>query len=71
LRTYNDPKNKEFLDAINKGYVPREIAQGAREVMVNLVDHKTEDYTPPPKVFKAFEGSGRTLGSQRPTQTYL
>lgn len=69
LRPYNDPKNKEFLDAINKGYVPREIAQGAREVMVNLVDRKSEDYTPPPKVFKPFEGSGRTLGSQRPTQT--
>lgn len=51
------------MDAINKGYVPREISGNAANVIVNLVDRKEEDYVPPKKVFKPFSTPGRTLGS--------
>ncbi|KAL9649982.1 hypothetical protein ABK040_003100 [Willaertia magna] len=62
LRQYDDPKNREFLEAIDKGYVPREVAGTAEEVVVNLINKKTENWSPPPKVFKSFEGSGKSLG---------
>jgi UBX domain-containing protein 1 len=61
LRRYDDPVNREFLKAINEGYVPREVAGKAKEVLVNLVDKKSEKYIPPKKAFQAFKGEGRTL----------
>jgi UBX domain-containing protein 1 len=68
LRLFEEARNKEFLQAIDNGYVPREVAGMANEVMVNLVNKKAENYVPPPKVFKAFEGGGRTLSSSSSTQ---
>lgn len=69
LRKYSDPENKEFLECIRKGEVPRELTREARgsEVHVNMENHSHED--PPafkPKV-KAFTGKGNVLGSPVPT----
>ncbi len=69
LRRYEEPRNKEFLKAIDDGYVPREVSGMAHEVMVNLINKKGESYVPPPKTFKAFEGGGRSLGSSTTTTT--
>lgn len=68
MRRFDEPRNAEFLNAINKGYVPREIAGNAANVVVNLVDKKDEDYVPPKKVFKPFSTAGRTLGSSKDPQ---
>src|SRR3989338_11338911 len=35
--------------------------------MVNLINKKGENYVPPPKTFKAFEGGGRSLSSSTST----
>ncbi|GAQ82005.1 UBX domain-containing protein 1 [Klebsormidium nitens] len=65
LRKLEDPANAPFLNSINKGECPRELAPADARVMVhvNLV-RKDADYEPPkePK-YRAFVGSGRTLGS--------
>lgn len=69
LRRFDDEKNRQFLEAINNGYVPREVAGMAKEVLVNLVDKKSEKYAPPKKSFQAFKGEGRSLGAPRSTPT--
>lgn len=69
IRSYADPENKEFLECIRKGEVPRELIREARgsEVHVNMEDHSHEDPPPfKPKV-KAFTGKGNVLGSPVPT----
>jgi len=67
LRKYEDPANKEFLDSINKGVVPQEMAANAQpgtRFGTNLVDNRQQEYVPPPKPkMVAFSGSGNMLGS--------
>jgi UBX domain-containing protein 1 len=67
LRLYQNPKNKDFLEAINKGYVPNEVKNLSTNknslIDVHLIDKKSENYKPPEKKFKAFEGGGRSLAS--------
>jgi UBX domain-containing protein 1 len=69
LRKLEDPANSPFLNSINKGECPRELAPSDPRVMVhvNLV-RKDAEYEPPkePK-YRAFVGSGRTLGSTEST----
>jgi UBX domain-containing protein 1 len=67
LRRFDDPNNKKFLEAINNGYVPREVAGMAKEVLVNLVDKKSEPYAPQKQSFQAFKGDGRSLSSRSST----
>lgn len=64
LRGYDDPQNQQFMDAINKGFAPRELAEPGVDIAVNLINRKTDKYTEQPKNFKAFVGSGRSLGAQ-------
>eukprot|EP00301_Raphidiophrys_heterophryoidea_P027225 c9554_g1_i1.p1 GENE.c9554_g1_i1~~c9554_g1_i1.p1 ORF type:complete len:373 (+),score=81.48 c9554_g1_i1:27-1121(+) len=66
LREFNDSANASLLRQIHSGVAPRELmdpTQPWREVEINLVDKKTEKFTPPPKKFHAFEGGGQTLSS--------
>ncbi|RDD44992.1 NSFL1 cofactor p47 [Trichoplax sp. H2] len=65
LRDPNDPANKQFLEEVSKGYVPSELMAMAkgREVAVNLVDKRSEDYVKPKQKLKAFTGQGHMLGS--------
>ncbi|KAK3719414.1 hypothetical protein QZH41_015661, partial [Actinostola sp. cb2023] len=70
LQSFDDPSNKEFLDSVKKGEIPRHLhrlSQGG-EVHVNLEDHRHEEYTPPKKKKAiAFVGQGQKLGSPTPT----
>ena len=49
LRAYNDQQNKEFLNDVMMGRIPRELVREARggEVMVNMEDHKDQPFEAP------------------------
>ncbi|XP_030589662.1 NSFL1 cofactor p47 isoform X2 [Archocentrus centrarchus] len=68
LRSYDDPGNANFLEAIRRGEIPLELRQRSRGGQVNLdmEDHRDEDFTKPKLAFKAFEGEGQKLGSATP-----
>lgn len=68
IRSYDDPTNQEFLDAIKRGDLPAEIRkdiQGA-EVHLDIEDHRHEDCAPTKSKVKAFTGKGHMLGSPSP-----
>ncbi|WOO82444.1 UBX domain-containing protein 3 [Vanrija pseudolonga] len=69
LYRYDEPGNRELLEAIHAGRAPLSLFNvrfGQRIEL--LVDQRTnEDYTPPPKgPLKAFSGGGNRLGSPAP-----
>ncbi|KAL3842391.1 hypothetical protein ACJMK2_020411 [Sinanodonta woodiana] len=68
LRDYSDPANKEFLDSISRGEVPKELLRQARggEVNLNMEDHRNEDFVRPKVPIRAFAGEGHMLGSPVP-----
>jgi UBX domain-containing protein 1 len=70
LMSYDEPGNKELLDAIHAGRAPPSLF-GVRynQPLQVVVAQKTgEDYRPPPKKpVKAFGGGGHRLGSPVPT----
>lgn len=63
LREYEAQENRQFLDSINRGVAPRELFEPGVDIAVNLINKKTEKYAEQPKSFKAFVGSGRSLGA--------
>jgi len=70
LRSYEDPRNREFFESITHNEIPAELSkQGRTMVHVNVEDHMAEDYVKRAPKFKAFQGSGHTLGSPAPTMT--
>lgn len=70
LRPYEDPRNREFFESITHNEIPAELRkQGRSMVHVNVEDHLSEDYVKRAPKFKAFQGSGHTLGSPTPTMT--
>ncbi|QDZ24732.1 UBX domain-containing protein [Chloropicon primus] len=73
-RDVQDPSNKDFIDSIGRGEVPREFDTLRKEnagglarppmqpVHVNLVSRMEEDYVPPAKPkYVAFAGQGNKL----------
>ncbi|CAB4022702.1 NSFL1 cofactor p47 [Paramuricea clavata] len=68
LRDMNDPENAEFLDAVKRGEIPRELHRLNRggEVHVNMTDKRDEEYIKPKEIVKAFTGEGHKLGSPTP-----
>ncbi|KAJ0403076.1 hypothetical protein P43SY_009143 [Pythium insidiosum] len=65
-RARSDPANRPFLEAIERGMVPRELEGENRneQVEINLVDRRHEDYkAPPAPAYTAFAGQGQTIGS--------
>ena len=68
LRAYNDQENREFLQDVMRGRIPRELVREARggEVMVNMEDHKDRPYEAPKVKTKPFQGSGHVLGNIAP-----
>merc|ERR1719210_1182326 len=68
LRAYNDQQNREFLNDVMMGRIPRELVREARggEVMVNMEDHKDRPFEQPKVKVKPFQGSGNVLGSIAP-----
>ncbi|CAG9863583.1 unnamed protein product [Phyllotreta striolata] len=67
LRSYSDPGNREFLDAIRQGEIPPELRQGATEVHLAMEDHRMEAFRTGKNKRAAFQGTGYTLGSPAPT----
>jgi len=63
LRDYNDSGNANFIDAIKRGQIPREIQQLGNDILVELQDSRGQDWVEPPKVLKPFSGQGQKLGS--------
>jgi UBX domain-containing protein 1 len=67
IRSYEDPRNREFFESITRNEIPAELRkQGKSMVHVNVEDHLSEDYVKRVPKFKAFAGSGHTLGSPTP-----
>lgn len=68
LYRYDDPANKDYLEAINNGRAPLSLLNVEYGQAVDVsVEKRTDDaYSPPPKVYKPFEGSGHRLGSEAP-----
>ncbi|KAF1315456.1 Uba and ubx domain-containing protein, partial [Globisporangium splendens] len=65
-RARTDPENRPFLEAIERGVVPRELEGDDRseQVEINLVDKRQEEYqAPPAPAYVAFSGQGQTMGS--------
>ena len=68
VRSYEDEKNKEFLQSIQRGELPRELSRLAEggEVHLDMQDHRDEEYEPPKPKYKLFN-DGYKLGSPTPT----
>ncbi|XP_075701216.1 NSFL1 cofactor p47 [Rhinoderma darwinii] len=68
MRSYQDPSNAQFLEAIRRGEIPgelRRLAQGG-QVNLDMEDHRDEDFVKPRTSFRAFTGEGQKLGSTAP-----
>jgi len=69
-RKIDDPANQHFIDAINQQRVPHELLPAnwtpEQEIDVELIDKKSEEWKPPPKDIKAFEGNAQKMGSSGP-----
>jgi UBX domain-containing protein 1 len=63
LMDYESHKN--VLENLEKGYAPTDLFNIKRgeELSVEVSHRMNEDYVPPPKKFKSFEGVGQKLGS--------
>jgi len=72
LRSTDDPANKEFLASVENGRVPKELEAKAKEAVrstgtilnIGLHDKRSEMFVEPP--YRAFGGSGASLGSSAP-----
>ena len=71
LRDYNDPAQSSFLSAIRAGVVPKElqVGPGVKDVNVELIDKRGEDFKEPPQVLKPFSGSGYSLSQNSVQQS--
>ncbi|KFD52312.1 hypothetical protein M513_06875, partial [Trichuris suis] len=65
-RSYEEPKNKEFLDQIAKGKIPKELihTHGAVEIILDMKDRRNEKYKKSKVI--PFSGRGVMLGSPTP-----
>lgn len=71
LFRYDDPKNQDLLEAIKSGRAPPSLfgVRYNQPLQIQVAQRTNEDYQPPPKVTKPFEGSGNRLGSAAPEVT--
>lgn len=67
LRSYDDPKNKEFLNSIQRGELPQELIREAQggEVHLDMQDHREEEFVPPKNKYVLYN-DGYKLGSPTP-----
>lgn len=69
LLSYDEPRNRETLEAIQSGRAPPSLfgVRFNQPLQVEVAQRKSEDYQPPPKrPAKPFEGSGNRLGAATP-----
>ncbi|OQR91550.1 hypothetical protein THRCLA_08947 [Thraustotheca clavata] len=68
-RRRDDESNREFLTAIERGVVPRELEElhtRGQHVDISLVDKRHEEYKEKPKPkYAAFSGEGQTMGATK------
>ncbi|XP_068136336.1 UBX domain-containing protein 2A [Hyperolius riggenbachi] len=69
LRDYTDAANRQFMDSVRKGELPSELQRTfeKKEVAVNVVDRKGEEFAFRKKHVEPFSGRGYRLGSATPT----
>ena len=61
FRDNNDPANAEFLAAVERGQVPRELMNKHQAVDVEIDDQREKDYKKPKPVYKPFSGTAHSL----------
>jgi len=68
LMRYDDPANREILQAIENGRAPLSLmnVEPGQPADVNVFKRLDEDYIPPKKKFVPFSGQGQRLGSIQP-----
>lgn len=67
LRSYEDPRNREFFESITRNEIPVELRKQSKGMVhVNVENHLSDDFIKKTPKFKAFTGSGHTLGSPAP-----
>ena len=68
LRGFEDPKSKQFMMAVSKGYIPDELVQeaGGEEVHLEMEDSRDQEYQATKPKVQPFGGSGQRLGSVVP-----
>eukprot|EP00800_Vazella_pourtalesii_P006716 TRINITY_DN18808_c0_g1_i1.p1 TRINITY_DN18808_c0_g1~~TRINITY_DN18808_c0_g1_i1.p1 ORF type:complete len:369 (-),score=104.66 TRINITY_DN18808_c0_g1_i1:915-2021(-) len=68
LRKFDEPRSKQFMMAVSKGYIPDELVKEAngQEVHLEMEDNRDEVYTPSKPKLQPFGGSGQRLGSIAP-----
>ena len=72
FRDYTEPKNKEFMEDVKKGIVPRELQQKfKRLISIGLEDLRDKMYKPPPPPYVPFAGQAVSLGGGPSTQTVV
>ena len=69
FRDYNTEENKKFMETLNKGYVPEELAKKYNQkIGVALEDRRKEKWIPPPPPkYVAYSGGGQSLGGTQGT----
>lgn len=70
FRPKDQSKNKQFLDDIRNGHVPKELEEEATKrgaqgnVRIDIVDKTAEEFVPPKPAFQAFKGAGFSMGAE-------
>lgn len=68
LHRYDDPRNENVLQELNRGRVPVSLldVEFGQDVDVSVFKKTDEDWTPPKRKLGGFHGSGQRLGSPVP-----
>ena len=66
FRKKDDPKNKKFMEDVEKGYIPKELVdKGFTDLGIEMDDQRDTNYEPPKeeKKFQAFTGAGKSIST--------
>lgn len=72
MRSVETEENKQFVEQVGRGIVPRELRDRAenQDVDVSVVDKRSESFDPGPQPsYVAFSGEGQRLRCAAATQT--
>lgn len=67
FRSNDDPQNQEFLQAVSRGVIPRELYKPGVQMDVEIEDMREKDYKAKPKPRDPYAGGSRTLGGPSPS----
>ena len=66
FRSNEDPQNREFLESVSRGMIPRELQKPGVQLDVEIEDNREKDYVPKPKPFNPFGGKAHSIASGKP-----